>query len=160
MISKDGSTQGYGAWFSNAFCRSIACHSGTQQKPKPVMNDLLHSRLIDGIHTTSVLWHPQMSSSADGGHTVNRKRVQRLMRLMGWRHGTRPNTSLSHPEHKVYPYLLRGMPCEAQSGVEHRHNYIRLPRALPTWWRSSTVLAAVLSWRISNSMKRYSVSTA
>ena len=44
------------------------------------------------------------------GHAVNRKRVQRLMRLMGieavYR---RPNTSKPSPQHKVYPYLLRGL---------------------------------------------------
>ena len=43
------------------------------------------------------------------GHVVNRKRVQRLMRLMGiealyWR----PNTSKPSQYHKLYPYLLRG----------------------------------------------------
>jgi putative transposase len=45
------------------------------------------------------------------GHRVNRKRVQRLMRLMflaGMAPG--PNTSRAHPQHKVYPYLLRGVP--------------------------------------------------
>ena len=42
------------------------------------------------------------------GHGVNRKRVQRLMGLMGL-HGVAPgpNTSQGHPEHKIYPYLLR-----------------------------------------------------
>lgn len=44
------------------------------------------------------------------GHVVNRKRVRRLMREMGlqviWR---RPNTSKPNPEHRVYPYLLRGL---------------------------------------------------
>ena len=44
------------------------------------------------------------------GHAVNRKRVQRLMRLMGieaiYRH---PNTSKPSPQHKVYPYLLRAL---------------------------------------------------
>ena len=44
------------------------------------------------------------------GHVVNRKRVRRLMRQMGlqviWQ---KPNTSQPNPEHKVYPYLLRGL---------------------------------------------------
>ena len=39
---------------------------------------------------------------------VNRKRVRRLMRVMGIEAiYQRPNTSRRHPEHKVYPYLLR-----------------------------------------------------
>ena len=41
------------------------------------------------------------------GHKVNRKRVQRLMRLMGLRSvAPTPNTSKPAKAHKVYPYLL------------------------------------------------------
>ena len=44
------------------------------------------------------------------GHTVNRKRIQRLMRVMGLRAiYRRPRTSKPGPGHKVYPYLLGGM---------------------------------------------------
>jgi len=44
------------------------------------------------------------------GHTVNRKRVQGLMRKMGLAGmAPGPNTSRPHLEHKVYPYLLRGV---------------------------------------------------
>src|SRR5271169_5774289 len=47
---------------------------------------------------------------ATQGHPVNRKRVQRLMRLMGLvAVYQRPNTSKPAPENKVYPYLLGGM---------------------------------------------------
>jgi len=46
------------------------------------------------------------------GHQVNRKRVRRLMRLMGleaiYRH---PNTSKPTPKHRVYPYLLDRTSC-------------------------------------------------
>ena len=42
------------------------------------------------------------------GYQVNRKRVQRLMQKMGLQSiAPKPNTSKLHPEHKVYPYLLR-----------------------------------------------------
>src|SRR5271165_5223718 len=42
------------------------------------------------------------------GEAVNRKRVRRLMRLMGLEAiYQKPNTSRRHPEHTVYPYLLR-----------------------------------------------------
>lgn len=45
------------------------------------------------------------------GHVVNRKRVQRLMRGMGLAGmAPGPNTSRAHPRHKIYPYLLRGVP--------------------------------------------------
>jgi putative transposase len=44
------------------------------------------------------------------GCKVNRKRVRRLMRLMGIEAiYQKPNTSRRHPDHKVYPYLLRGL---------------------------------------------------
>lgn len=44
------------------------------------------------------------------GHTINRKRVQGLMRQMGLAGmAPGPNTSRPHPEHKIYPYLLRGV---------------------------------------------------
>ena len=45
------------------------------------------------------------------GILVGRKRVQRLMRIVGLQAiCPRPNTSKPHPEHKVYPYLLRNVP--------------------------------------------------
>ena len=44
------------------------------------------------------------------GYEVNRKRVLRLMRVMGLVGlAPGPNTSKPHPEHKVYPYLLRNI---------------------------------------------------
>ncbi len=44
------------------------------------------------------------------GYCVSRKRVRRLMRLMGLEAIYQsPKTSLSHPEHKIYPYLLNGL---------------------------------------------------
>jgi putative transposase len=45
------------------------------------------------------------------GRRVGRKRVQRLMRIMGLQAiCPGPSTSKAHPEHKVYPYLLRNLP--------------------------------------------------
>ena len=44
------------------------------------------------------------------GHSVNRRRVQRLMGILGLAGiAPGPNTSRPHPQHKVYPYLLRGL---------------------------------------------------
>ncbi len=44
------------------------------------------------------------------GYRVNRKRIRRLLRKMGLV-AVAPalNTSRRHPQHKVYPYLLRGL---------------------------------------------------
>ncbi len=52
------------------------------------------------------------------GEAVNRKRVRRLMRLLGIEAiYQKPNTSRRHPEHKVYPYLLRGLVIDRPNQV-------------------------------------------
>ncbi len=44
------------------------------------------------------------------GYEVNRKRIQRLMRQLGLEAiYPKPKLSQRHLEHKVYPYLLRGV---------------------------------------------------
>jgi len=130
-----------------------------QKQPRPVDNrDLLHSRLIDEEYTR----HPFYGTRRmvvfllTVGHTVNRKRVQRLMRRMGLAGmAPGPNTSRPHPEHKVYPYLLRGVPVVRPNQVWSTDiTYIRLARgfvylvAVIDWYSRR-----VLSWRISNSME-------
>lgn len=89
------------------------------------------------------------------GYVVNRKRVQRMMRelgLAGMAPG--PTTSKPHPQHKVYPYLLRGVPITQPNQVWSTDvTYIRLARgfaylvAVIDWYSRR-----VLSWRLSNSM--------
>jgi putative transposase len=89
------------------------------------------------------------------GHEINRKRVQRLMREMGLAGmAPGPATSKKHPEHKIYPYLLRGVPITRPGQVWSTDvTYIRLARgfayvvAIIDWYSRK-----VLSWRISNSM--------
>lgn len=52
------------------------------------------------------------------GYEINRKRVQRLMRRMGLEGlAPGPRTSRPHPEHTVYPYLLRGLAIERPDQV-------------------------------------------
>lgn len=89
------------------------------------------------------------------GHRVNRKRVQRLMREMGLAGmAPGPATSKPHPQHKIYPYLLRGVPVTRPNHVWSTDvTYIRLAKgfaylvAIIDWYSR-----CVLSWRISNSM--------
>ena len=89
------------------------------------------------------------------GYRVNRKRVQRLMRQMGLQGmAPGPNTSRAHPQHPVYPYLLRGLEITRPNQVWSTDiTYIRLPHgfvylvAVIDWYSRK-----VLSWRISNSM--------
>jgi transposase InsO family protein len=55
---------------------------------------------------------------ATQGYLVNRKRVRRLMRLMGLvAIYQRPNTSKAAVAHKVYPYLLGGIAIERVNQV-------------------------------------------
>ena len=55
---------------------------------------------------------------ATQGHVVNRKRVQRLMRLAGLvAIYQRPNTSKPAMAHKIYPYLLGGLSIERVNQV-------------------------------------------
>jgi len=130
-----------------------------QQKPRQIdESELLLSRLIDEEYTR----HPFYGSRRmvvflkTAGHSVNRKRVQRLMRQMGLvGMAPGPNTSRRHPEHKVYPYLLRGVPVVRPNHVWSTDiTYIRLAHgfaylvAIIDWYSRR-----VLSWRISNSME-------
>ena len=73
---------------------------------------------------------------ATQGHRVNRKRVQRLMRLLGLAAiYQRPNTSKPAAAHKIYPYLLRGLAIERVNQVWCSDiPTSRWPRAFSTWW--------------------------
>ena len=52
------------------------------------------------------------------GYGVSRTRIGRLMRLMGLcAIYQKPNTSKPHPQHKIYPYLLRGMTIDKPNQV-------------------------------------------
>ena len=89
------------------------------------------------------------------GHKINRKRVQRLMGILclaGMAPG--PDTSRPHPQHKVYPYLLRGVKVIRPNQVWSTDiTYIRLARgfvylvAVIDWYSRK-----VLSWRLSNTL--------
>ena len=53
---------------------------------------------------------------------VNRKRIQRLMRILGIEAiYPKPHLSRPAPGHQIYPYLLRGIEIPAQPGLEHRY---------------------------------------
>ena len=87
------------------------------------------------------------------GHAVNRKRVQRLMQRMGLAAiYQRPRTSRPAPEHRIYPYLLRGLEIERVGQVWAADiTYIPMARgflylvAVMDW-----VSRYVLAWRLSN----------
>jgi len=89
------------------------------------------------------------------GHTVNRKRVQRLMRTMGLRAiYRRPRTSKPMPGNKVYPYLLGGLEITRPNQVWAADiTYIPMTKgflylvAIMDWYSRY-----VVSWRLSNTL--------
>ena len=75
--------------------------------------DLRLMRLLDEQYLRTPAFGSRMMSqllSRQFGYAVNRKRVQRLMRTMGIQAiYPRPRTTLRNAEHRVFPYLLRGL---------------------------------------------------
>jgi len=82
------------------------------------------------------------------GYLINRKRIQRLMRLMSIEAiYPKPNLSKPHPGHKIYPYLLRNLKISRINqvwGIDI--TYIRLSHG----W---LYLVAIMDW-----MSRYVLS--
>jgi len=90
------------------------------------------------------------------GHTVNRKRVARLMGVMGLQATLPgPHTSCPHPEHVKYPYLLREIEvcapnqvwCADITYVPMRRGFMYL-MAVMDWFSRY-----VISWDVSNTME-------
>jgi putative transposase len=75
------------------------------------------------------------------GYEVNIKRVRRLLRTMGLEAiYQKPNTSKPNPEHKVYPYLLRGLVIDHCDQVWSTDiTYVRLASGF-------VYLVAVIDW--------------
>ena len=89
------------------------------------------------------------------GVRIGRRRAARLMRLLGLQAVYRaPRTSAPHPEHRVYPYLLRGLAIERPDHVwcadityiPVRRGFLYLVAIMD--WASRRVLA----WRLSNTL--------
>ena len=119
--------------------------------------DLELMRLIDEIH----LKYPYMGSRSirdqlqDKGHQIGRQHVSTLMKKMGIAALYRkPRLSKPHPEHKVYPYLLRGLAITKANHVWAADiTYLPMARgfcylvAIMDW-----ASRKVLSWRLSNTL--------
>jgi len=114
--------------------------------------------LIDGEYTRRPFYGSRKMRDylRRQGHQVNRKRVQRLMRLMGLRSvAPTPNTSKPAKEHKVYPYLLRNTEVTRPNQVWATDiTYLRLRGgfvylvAIMDWYSRK-----VLSWELSSNME-------
>ena len=86
-------------------------HSSYYYEPATESTENLHyMRLIDEQYLKTPFYGSRRMSVwlQTQGYSINRKRVQRLMRQMGIEGlAPGPSTSRPKPEHKVYPYLLR-----------------------------------------------------
>ena len=126
-------------------------------RPKPVtsVDDLAVMRRIDELHLELPFYGSRRMTFElnKKGRGVNRKRVRRLMRVMGIEALVpRPGTSKAAPEHKIYPYLLRGLKI-----VEPNHVWAAdvtfIPMACGFLYLAAIIdwaSRAVLAWRLSN----------
>ena len=89
------------------------------------------------------------------GYAVGRKRIRRLMAKMGLEPiYQRPRTTVPHPDHQVYPYLLRELVierpnqvwCADMTYIPMRRGFLYLVAVMD--WSTRKVL----SWRVSNTM--------
>jgi putative transposase len=114
-------------------------------------------RLIDAEYTRTPFYgYRKMTARLNlQGHEVNRKRVARLMRLMGLQAiYPGPRTSVAQPQHKKYPYLLRGLSITRPNQVWSADiTYIPMPTgfmylvAVIDWFSRF-----VLAWQLSNTL--------
>jgi len=127
---------------------------------KPIINqyNLTLMRLIDEQYTRTPFYGSRKMTAFlnRNGHCVNRKRIQRLMRQMGIEAiYPKRNLSKANPEHRIYPYLLRGLKIDKPNQVWSADiTYIRLHRgwiylvAIMDWFSRY-----VLSWEVSTSLE-------
>ena len=119
--------------------------------------ELLLLRLLDEEYTRHPFYGSRKMKVWLGiqGHAVNRKRVQRLMQILGLvGMAPGPNTSKKHPQNKIYPYLLRGLEINKPNQVWSTDiTYVRLAHgfvylvAIIDWYSRK-----VLAWQVSNTM--------
>ena len=132
--------------------------SAVYYRPQPTsVADLALMRRIDELH----LEHPFAGARMlrdllrQDGYTVGRKHVATLMRRMGIEALYRKaNTSRRHPEHRIYPYLLRGLTIDRPNQVWAMDiTYLPMARgflylAVVLDWATRRILA----WRLSNTL--------
>ncbi|MCP4361886.1 MAG: IS3 family transposase [Chloroflexi bacterium] len=114
-------------------------------------------RLLDEQYLKTPFYgYPRMIAHLRrAGLTVNPKRVRRLMRTMGLTAiYPKPRTTRRHPEHRIYPYLLRGVAITRPNQVWSAditylpmlHGFMYLVAVMD--WYSRYVLA----WELSNTL--------
>lgn len=91
----------------------------------------------------------------DEGYDINRKRAYRLMKLMNLEAlYAKPKLSESHPEHKIYPYLLKGLSIGRPNQVWCTDiTYVKMPQGFVYLVAIIDVYSRyIVSWRLSTSL--------
>jgi putative transposase len=127
---------------------------------EPAQADPEDARLmarIDRLHTESPFFGSRKLAIALSTPKVpvNRKRVQRLMRVMGLETlYCRPKTTVTGRDHKVYPYLLRNVPITRPNQVWSADiTYVPMPSGF--MYLAATIdwfSRFVVSWKLSNTL--------
>ena len=126
-------------------------------KPEAEADDLALMRRIDELHLELPFYGSRRMTFQlnEEGRGVNRKRVQRLMRVMGIEALVpRPGTSQAAPGNKIYPYLLRGVAITEPNHV-WASDITYIPMASGHLYLVAIIdwaSRAVLAWRLSNTM--------
>jgi putative transposase len=141
-------------------CELLGLHrSGLYYEPAGESEEnLLLMRLLDEQYTRAPFYGSRRMTAwlATQGYEVNRKRVTRLMEVMGLE-AVYPKPKLSQPGegHRIYPYLLRGTTVERINQVWSADiTYIRMAQgflylvAVMDWFSRF-----VLSWSLSVTME-------
>jgi putative transposase len=140
-------------------CDLLKIHrSGLYYNSVPETQQNLHlMRLMDELYLTVPFYGIRRLTKTlqNQGFGVNRKRIRRLMDLMGWQTLYRKrNTSKRNEQHPVYPYLLRGLEINRANQVwaidityvPMRKGFMYLCAIIDLHTRY------VVNWGISNSM--------
>jgi len=140
-------------------CRLLSLHRSSVYY-KPVENtddELILMRWIDEIHLQRPFLGARRVTDElhSSGCKVNHKRVRRLMQKMDIQAVyPKPNTSKRHPQHKVYPYLLRHLDINRPNQVWATDiTYIPMEKGfvyltvIMDWYSRK-----ILSWRLSNTI--------
>jgi putative transposase len=140
-------------------CKLLELHrSGIYYKPRPVKQiDIEMMKLIDMQYTKTPYYGVRRMRAhlASLGYCVNRKRLRSYYLRMGLSAiYPKPNLSKPNKEHKVYPYLLRGLTINRVNQVWSTDiTYIPMVNGFMYLcaiidWHSRYVL----SWEISNTL--------
>jgi putative transposase len=119
--------------------------------------DLRLMRLIDEQYTARPFYGSRRMTIRlnERGEGVNRKRVQRLMRVMGLEAiYPKPRLSLAGKGHRIYPYLLRGVKVERRDQVWST-DITYVPMASGFMYLAAVIdwySRYVIGWRLSNTL--------